>query len=86
MQVKCYDCGRLVSHGEAVQQKEGGGNVGGGGYGRGGWGAGGGSWKIACDRKRVENRRFWQWVMVAVILGIVLVVVIVCLIAGKNNK
>jgi len=34
MQVKCYDCGQLVSQGEAVQQKESGGNVGGGGYGK----------------------------------------------------
>jgi hypothetical protein len=44
MQVKCYDCGKLVSAGEAVKQKEGAGNLGGGGYrGKSGWGAGAGS-------------------------------------------
>ena len=33
IQVKCYDCGQMVSQGEAIKQKEGSGNLGGGGYG-----------------------------------------------------
>ncbi|CAI2162224.1 17149_t:CDS:2 [Funneliformis geosporum] len=31
--LKCYDCGQMVSQGEAIKQKEGSGNLGGGGYG-----------------------------------------------------
>lgn len=33
MEVRCYDCGRMVPQGEAIRQNEGTGNVGGVGYG-----------------------------------------------------
>ena len=95
IQVKCYDCGRLVSQGEAVKQREGGGNLGGGGYGhKSGWGIGGGGWKsegksywlcIVCDRKRVENRRFWQLVMIGVAVGIGVIALIVYLLVKKDK-
>jgi hypothetical protein len=95
MQVKCYDCGRLVSSGEAVKQNERDGRVGGGGYSKHGWGAGAGSWNSAgksywlcidCDRKRVEKRRFWQWVIIGIALGVCLVSLIIYLIVrGPAN-
>ncbi|MCE8159200.1 MAG: hypothetical protein I3270_02175 [Candidatus Moeniiplasma glomeromycotorum] len=94
MQVKCYDCGRLVSSGEAVKQNERDGRAGGGGYGKHGWGVGTGSWKsagksywlcIECDRRRAENRRFWQWVIIGVFLGVLLLILIIGLTIGKNN-
>ena len=38
MEVRCYDCGKLVSQGEAIKQKEGRGNFGGTGYSdKSGW-------------------------------------------------
>ncbi|MCE8163008.1 MAG: hypothetical protein I3273_00370 [Candidatus Moeniiplasma glomeromycotorum] len=96
MQVKCYDCGKLVSAGEAVKQKEGGGNLGGGGYrGKSGWGAGAGSWKsegrsywlcIECDRRRVEKKRFWQWVTIGIFVGILLLLGLIYLIAVATPR
>ena len=83
MQVKCYDCGQMVSQGEAIKQKEGSGNLGGGGYGhKSGWGGGVGHWQSAgksywlcinCDRKREANRRFWTLIILAICLGVVIV-------------
>ena len=96
IQVRCYDCGRLVPQGEAVKQSESVGNLGGGGYRhKSGWGAGGGSWKskgksywlcIRCDRKRVENRRFWYWVMIGVVVAVVVIGLIIYLIVEKGKK
>ncbi|KLL02104.1 MAG: hypothetical protein MRERC_4c052 [Mycoplasmataceae bacterium RC_NB112A] len=94
MQVKCYDCGRLVSYGEAVRQSERDGNVGGGGYGRRGWGVGGGSWKnasksywlcIDCDRKRVANRHFWKMVIIAIVVGVLLIALIIGLVIRNQS-
>ena len=94
MEVRCYDCGRLVSQGEAIKQKEGSGNVGGGGYShKSGWGAGAGSWQstgksywlcLPCDRRRVENQRFWQLVTLGIVVALIVVVLVVYLIVNPR--
>ena len=96
MQVRCYDCGQMIPQGEAIKQNEGTGNVGGGGYGhKSGWGAGAGSWSsegksywlcISCDRKRVENRRFWQLIGIAIIVGVSLIVFVVYLVTSNSKN
>jgi hypothetical protein len=79
MQVRCYDCGQLVSQGEAIKQKSRGGYGGGASRGKD-WNVGGGAWSgegrdywlcIPCDKIRVANRRFWKWVVL--IIGLILI-------------